>query len=85
MGKFHGSAIRLAQHVGANIVPLAIRGNENIPGRGSLLLHPGRIVMTKLPAITPNQYKDMTAYQLKTFVRDQIQRELDAGTECGPL
>lgn len=81
MGKFHGSAIRLAQHVGANIVPLAISGNENIPSRGSMLLHPGQIVMTKLPAVTSEQYKDMTAYRLKTFVREQIQRELDTGAE----
>lgn len=77
MGMFHGSALRLAQQAGANIAPLAISGNENIPRRGSMLLHPGRIVITKLPAITRQDYKDLSAYKLKTLVREQIQRELD--------
>ena len=77
MGMFHGSALRLAQHAGANIAPLAISGNENIPKRGSMLLHPGHIVITKLPVVTKEDYKDLSAYKLKTLVREQIQRELD--------
>jgi len=76
MGPFHGSAFRLAQHHGAKIVPLVVSGNENIPSRGSLLLHPGLIVVAKLPAITPEQYAGMNAYKLKTWVHDIIQRQL---------
>jgi len=78
MGMFHGSALRLAQKTGAKIVPLAISGNENIPKRGSMWLHPGRIVLSKLPAVTQQQYKDLTPYKLKILVRDLIQRELDS-------
>ena len=77
MGPFHGSAFRLAQHHGAKIVPLAVSGNENIPGSGSLLLHPGLIVVAKLPAITRDQYAGMNAYKLKTWVHAIIQRQLD--------
>jgi 1-acyl-sn-glycerol-3-phosphate acyltransferase len=77
MGPFHGAAFRLARHSGATIVPLAISGNENIPSRGSMCLHPGRIVITKLPAITPDQYAGMTPYKLKTWVHDMIQRQLE--------
>jgi 1-acyl-sn-glycerol-3-phosphate acyltransferase len=77
MGPFHGAAFRLAQRTGAKIVPLAISGNENIPRRGSLVLRPGRISVTKLPAITAEQYADMTPYALKLWVHDIIQRQLE--------
>ncbi|HEY1921502.1 MAG TPA: lysophospholipid acyltransferase family protein, partial [Tepidisphaeraceae bacterium] len=78
MGQFHGSAFRLAQHAGVKICPLAISGNENIPHRGSLLLHPGHIVMTKLPSVTCEQYKEMNAFTLKTRVRETIHEYLEA-------
>jgi 1-acyl-sn-glycerol-3-phosphate acyltransferase len=80
MGSFHGSAFRLALHSGAPIAPLAIEGNDNIPRRGSLVLHPGRITVSKLPAITHEQYKDLNAYKLKTLVRERIRAYLDAQT-----
>jgi 1-acyl-sn-glycerol-3-phosphate acyltransferase len=78
LGSFHGSAFRLALHSGAPIAPLAITGNENIPRRGSVVLHPGRITVAKLPSITHEQYKDLTAYKLKTLVREKIRAYLDA-------
>jgi 1-acyl-sn-glycerol-3-phosphate acyltransferase len=78
IGMFHGSSIRLAREAGASIVPLAISGSENIPRRGSMVLHPGQIVLSKLPAVAPSQLKDISIYQLKNIVRDQIRRELDA-------
>jgi len=78
LGSFHGSAFRLAQRARASIVPLAIAGNEDIPRRGSLVLHPGRITVSKLPAVTHEQYKDMTAFKLKTLVRERIRQYLDA-------
>jgi 1-acyl-sn-glycerol-3-phosphate acyltransferase len=77
MGPFHGSAFRLAKQVGVNIVPLAITGNENIPMRKSMVLHPGQIVVSKLPAVTCEQYKDMSAYKLKALVRERIRQHLE--------
>jgi 1-acyl-sn-glycerol-3-phosphate acyltransferase len=77
MGPFHGSAFRLARATGVKIVPLAISGNENIPRRGSVLLHPGRIIVRKLPAIKVEQYGTMSPYQLKTLAREMIQQHLD--------
>jgi 1-acyl-sn-glycerol-3-phosphate acyltransferase len=78
LGQFHGSAFRLAMHNKVTIVPLAIEGNENVPPRGSMCLHPSRIVITKLPAVTAGQYADMTPYRLKTLVRERIGAYLDA-------
>jgi 1-acyl-sn-glycerol-3-phosphate acyltransferase len=78
MGPFHGAAFRLAQRAGAKICPLAVSGTENIPLRGSLVMHPGRIVMTKLPAITSEQYGEVSAYVLKMRVRETIHRHLEA-------
>jgi len=78
LGQFHGSAFRLAQHVGAKICPVTISGNEHIPSRGSLVLHPGRIVISKLPAVTCEQYQELNAYRLKTRVRETMRKHLDA-------
>jgi len=77
MGQFHGSAFRLAIHAGARIAPLAISGNEHIPRRGSLWLHPGKITIDKLPALDAAQYQTLGAYKLKTRVREVIQQQLD--------
>jgi 1-acyl-sn-glycerol-3-phosphate acyltransferase len=78
MGPFHGAAFRLAQQAGVKIVPIAISGNEYIPLRGSLIMHPGRITISKLPALTPDQFRDWSPYRLKTTVRDTIQKHLEA-------
>ena len=77
MGSFHGSAFRLAQQAGVKIVPLVLTGNENIPQRGSLVLHPGTIAVHKLPAITPEQYQGLSSYQLKTLVHSTMQQHLE--------
>jgi 1-acyl-sn-glycerol-3-phosphate acyltransferase len=77
MGQFHGSAFRLAQHNNVKIVPIVLAGNKEIPPRGSALLRPGHIVVSKLPAITPADYAGMSAFRLKTLVRETIQKHLD--------
>jgi 1-acyl-sn-glycerol-3-phosphate acyltransferase len=76
LGPFHGSAFRLAQQSGAKIAPLVVCGNESIPPRGSAWLHPGRIVVSKLPSVTPADYADLNPYQLKTLVRDRMWRHM---------
>jgi 1-acyl-sn-glycerol-3-phosphate acyltransferase len=78
LGPFHGSAFRLAQQAGANIVPLAISGNEMIPPRGSIILHPGRITVAKLPAVRREEYQGLNSYKLKNLVRDRIRQHLDS-------
>jgi 1-acyl-sn-glycerol-3-phosphate acyltransferase len=84
MGPFHGSVFRLAQANGVPIVPLAIHGNEHIPPRGSFVLRPGRITITRLPAITAADYHDDLPFTLKTRVHDQIQSFLHTfNTQAG--
>jgi 1-acyl-sn-glycerol-3-phosphate acyltransferase len=77
MGPFHGSAFRLAIHAGAKIAPLAISGNENIPSRGSLWLHPGEITVQKLPALDAAKYQTLGAFKLKILAQEVIQQYLD--------
>jgi 1-acyl-sn-glycerol-3-phosphate acyltransferase len=76
MGPFHGSMFRLALETRAPILPLCISGNETIPPRGTLMMRPGRIVLRSLPPVTWDEYKNLTAFQLKNKVRDLISREL---------
>ncbi len=72
MGSFTSSVFRLALRCRATLVPLAISGSEDIPRKGSLLLHPGCIYVDKLPAVTWERYRDMDAFRLKTYIRDLL-------------
>ncbi len=76
IGQFHSSIFRVALQAQCPIVPICISGNENIPPRGSLLLHPGIIRMHKLPGLQLEQYKDLSPFKLKNKVRDIITKEL---------
>jgi len=78
LGPFHGTAFRLAQRAGVKICPMTISGSENIPRRGSLVLHPGKIVVTKLPALTCEEFMGMNPYRLKTRVRETIRQHLES-------
>lgn len=77
MGPFHSSAFRLAIHAGAKIAPLAISGNENIPRRGSLWLHPGEITVQKLPALDAAQYQTLGPFKLRILAKEMIQQHLN--------
>ena len=76
MGSFHSSAFRLALESKAAIVPLCISGSENVPPKGSPLLRPGIIKIRRLPAITWDEYKDLTAFALKNRVWKIMDHEL---------
>ena len=81
IGQFHSSIFRVALQAQCPIVPICISGNENIPPRGSLLLHQGIIKMHKLPCLQWEQYKDLGPFKLKNKVRDIIASELAAMEE----
>ena len=76
MGNFHGAAFRLALETKLPIVPLCISGTENIPQKGSLLLHPGVIRIRRLPEVPGKEAHNLGAYALKNMVRNMISREL---------
>jgi len=78
IGQFHSSIFRVALQAQCPIVPICISGNEDIPPRGSLLLHQGIIKMHKLPGLEWEQYKDLGPFKLKNKVRDIIASELAA-------
>jgi 1-acyl-sn-glycerol-3-phosphate acyltransferase len=77
MGPFHGAIFRVAQKAGAKVCPVAISGSEEIPHKGSLVIHPGRITITKLPSLTAQQYQGLNAYQLKMRARNILEKYLD--------
>ncbi|MBV5336708.1 MAG: 1-acyl-sn-glycerol-3-phosphate acyltransferase [Deltaproteobacteria bacterium] len=78
MGSFHGSAFRLALQTKAAIIPLCISGSETVMPKGSSLLHPGTITVRRLPAISWEEYQDLTAFALKNRVWKIIDHELSA-------
>lgn len=76
VGPFHGTLFRLALETRAPILPLCILGSERVPPRGTMVLNPGPVVLRSLPPVTWDEYKDLTAFQLKNKVRELIAREL---------
>ncbi|MFW6414717.1 MAG: lysophospholipid acyltransferase family protein [Thermodesulfobacteriota bacterium] len=75
MGQFRSAMFRVALATGYPIVPVCISGNEYIPTR-DFKLHPGTIRIHKLKSVPWEEYKDMTPYKLKNFIRDKIAQEL---------
>jgi 1-acyl-sn-glycerol-3-phosphate acyltransferase len=87
MGQFHSSAFRLALRTGKPIVPVCITGNERIPPRGSLVLHPGTIRVRLLPPVTQDDYRDLTPFRLKSLVWQLIADEtasMDTAADATP-
>jgi 1-acyl-sn-glycerol-3-phosphate acyltransferase len=76
MGPFHSSVFRLAQQVRATLVPVAVSGSEQVPPRGSLLLHPATIRVHKLPCLRWEDYQQMSTFQLKSEVHERLRRHL---------
>ena len=76
LGHFHGSLFRLALKEKCPLIPVCISGNENIPKKGSLLLHPGIIKIHKLPALAWSEYKHLAPFKLKNYIRDIMAKEL---------
>ena len=62
----------------------AISGNENIPRRGSLWLHPGEITVQKLPALDAAQYQTLGPFKLKILAKEMIQQHLNRMEEGMP-
>jgi 1-acyl-sn-glycerol-3-phosphate acyltransferase len=78
LNAFHGASFRLAQMNHVKIMPLAIFGNERIPARGAPWLNPGKVTVSKLVSVKPQEYEGMSAYKLKNLVRERISAHLEA-------
>jgi len=76
MGPFHSGIFRLALKTGVPIIMCCISGNEYIPLKGSLILHPGDIRILRMAALHPRQYQKMTVMKLKTSVWNTMNETL---------
>ena len=84
MGTYYSSIFRLALQTRTTIVPLCIYGNENIPAKHSLLLHPGTIAVHALKKIPFDAIEGVTAFAVKNRVRKVItERFNQLSTERG--
>lgn len=77
MGQFHSSIFRVALATKVPIVPMCIYGNARSPARGSLILEQATVRVHCLPEVTWDVYQSMTPFQLKNYVRDLIQQEVE--------
>ncbi len=78
LGTFYGLLFRLAMVAECPIVPVCIVGNEKMPKKGSLMIHPGAVTMSVMKAVEWNDYKELSAFQLKNMVRDLIDSEIES-------
>ncbi|NCC49813.1 MAG: 1-acyl-sn-glycerol-3-phosphate acyltransferase [Spartobacteria bacterium] len=76
MGPFHSGIFRLALQTGVPIVMCCISGNEHIPRKGSLTLHPGNITILRLPALLPQHYQNLSVMKLKNRVWETMNQTL---------
>ncbi|MDD5599161.1 MAG: lysophospholipid acyltransferase family protein [Victivallaceae bacterium] len=76
MKQFHGGIFRVALAAQCPLYPLCITGNENMPDR-NFRMHDGKIRIFKLPRINYDQYKNMSAFALKKYVRNMLQEKMD--------
>jgi 1-acyl-sn-glycerol-3-phosphate acyltransferase len=76
MNNFHSAAFRLSIQSKIPIIPICISGNERIPAKGSLLLRPGKIKVSILPAIHSKDIKESNVFVFKNEVRRIIQEKL---------
>ncbi len=73
MGQFHSGIFKIALELQCPLYPLCIVGNEAIPDR-KFKFHPGQIRVEKLPMLRYSDYKDMSAFKLKNYLREQLQQ-----------
>jgi len=77
MGSFHGAMFRVALETDVPVVPVCISGNERIPPKGSLRLHPGTIRIRILPPLTAETYSEWSPFSFKNRVHNLIKNELE--------
>ena len=78
MGPFYGTAFRVAVNTKKNIIPVIIKGIEDKPRKGSLLMSPGRIDIYCLDVITPEEYRDLSHLALKKMVRARMEEKISS-------
>jgi 1-acyl-sn-glycerol-3-phosphate acyltransferase len=71
-GPFHSAMFRVALKTGVPVVPVCISGNEQIPPKGSWVLHPGTIRMRVLPPVTRETYGEWSPFIFKNRIREMI-------------
>lgn len=74
VGNFNSSMFRVAIKNRCPIYPVCITGNEKIPDR-NFNVSPGTIRVNKLEPLLWEDYKNMTPFQLKNYVRSIIIEE----------
>lgn len=75
MKQFHSGIFRVAREAQCPVYPLCIIGNENMPDR-NFRMHDGKIRIFKLPQLTYDKYKDMSALALKKDIRNLLQEKM---------
>ena len=71
--KFHTGAFVVAARSGCAVVPATIRGTRDALPAGSILLHPGRLIIEVLPPLAaPNSSLESAAQELRERARAVI-------------
>ncbi len=75
VGDFKAGSLRLAVDAEAPIVPIAIKGTSDLMEKNNNWIKSGKVVVSVLPAITHDQYKDMETKQLNAMLEEIIKAE----------
>ncbi|HJO93640.1 MAG TPA: lysophospholipid acyltransferase family protein [Victivallales bacterium] len=75
MNHFTSIVFRTALKVKCPLFPVCITGNENIPTK-DFTMHTGTIKMHKLSPVLWEEYKNMSAFQLKNYLKNIMASEI---------
>lgn len=77
MNPFHSTAFRVFLKTGVPIIPICVAGNEDMPKKGSLVIHPGKVKIKLLrPLLRANFGEDTSAYEVKKYLWNLMDNEL---------
>lgn len=75
VAEFKAGSLRLATDSKSPIVPIAINGTSKLMEKNNGWIKPGNVVISILPAVTYEQYKDMEAKELNAYIQTIISEE----------
>lgn len=85
--RFYSGAFKLATETGAKIVPLCIKGTNEILPPGSWWLRPGRVTVKALEAVDPEAFTESPAHRtIRKVVKTKMAQSLvEMATNTGSI
>ncbi|MBF0118664.1 MAG: 1-acyl-sn-glycerol-3-phosphate acyltransferase [Desulfobacterales bacterium] len=73
--RFHSGAFKLSVATGFEVVPLCIKGTDQLLPPGKLFLYPAKVYLKRLPSVSPNTFKGETAHiEMRKSIKEMMEK-----------